>query len=161
MTADERREVLVYCDGACRGNPGPGAFAAKLIGRGRQDEVTGVFRRTTNNRMELRAAIAAFETLKEPCRVTVVTDSKHVRNGMTRWLADWVRRGWRTSAKHKVKNRDLWERLLDLVRSHEVEWKWVRGHDGDVLNEHCDRVANEILDRLESGEVQAEEDRES
>lgn len=143
--------VELYCDGACRGNPGVGGFAAILRCGRHETEVKGAERQTTNNRMELRAAIAGLEILKEKCSVRIVTDSQYLRQGMTQWIHDWVRRGWRTSQKKPVLNRDLWERLLELCSRHEVRWDWVPGHSGDVLNERCDALANQAIDELLNG----------
>lgn len=142
------REVRVYCDGACRGNPGPGGYGAILICGKHERELSGAELRTTNNRMELTAAIAALSLLTEPCRVRIVTDSEYLRKGITEWVKSWVRNGWRTAAKKPVLNRDLWEKLVDLCSRHDVEWAWVRGHSGDPLNERCDALANLAIDRL-------------
>jgi len=143
-------EVLIYTDGGCRGNPGPGSYAAVLI-RGKESrEVVGTEKHTTNNRMELLAAITALEALEKPSRVRVVTDSEYLRLGMTLWLPNWLKKGWRTAGRKPVKNRDLWERLQELCRVHRVEWGWIRGHAGDPLNERCDAMVNEALDRMES-----------
>ncbi len=143
-----RRSVTVYCDGACRGNPGPGAYAAIIVSGGRETQITGAEPRTTNNRMELTAAIKALESLEEPCDVSLVTDSQYLKNGITTWIHSWKARGWRTSARKKVQNRDLWERLAALCEKHSVRWAWVAGHAGDEMNERCDRLANEALDDL-------------
>ncbi len=142
--------VEIHTDGACSGNPGPGGWAAILAWKGREKELSGAEPATTNNRMELLAAIRALEVLKRPMRVRIYTDSEYLRRGMSEWLAGWKRRGWRTAGKKPVKNRDLWERLDELCRRHEVEWRWLKGHAGDPLNERADRLAREAIRRLDS-----------
>lgn len=147
MSADnDLREVTLYCDGACRGNPGVGGYAAVLLCGEHEKEVRGACGDTTNNRMELKAAIAGLELLNEPCRVRILTDSEYLRRGMTEWIDAWQQRGWRTASRKPVLNRDLWERLLELSRRHRLEWEWVRGHCGDPLNERCDELANVAID---------------
>ena len=143
-----RRSVTIYCDGACRGNPGPGGYAAILRSGRCETTVAGAEPRTTNNRMELMAAIKALEALGEPSNVKIVTDSQYLKNGITVWIHAWRARGWRTSARKAVLNRDLWERLLALCGEHSVEWEWVAGHAGHEFNERCDRLANEAIDEL-------------
>jgi ribonuclease HI len=139
----ERKHVEIWTDGACRGNPGPGGYGAVLRFGGRRRELSGGFRRTTNNRMELLAAICALEALKEPCAVALHSDSRYVVQAMTDgWLDAWQRRGWKTAEKKPVANRDLWERLLATAALHEVAWHWVRGHSGVRENERCDALAN-------------------
>lgn len=133
--------VIVHTDGACRGNPGPGGWGALLTYRGREREMSGGERSTTNNRMELTAVIRALAALKRPCRVTVVTDSEYVMKGITEWLAGWKRRGWRTASKKPVKNKELWETLDNELSRHEVSWEWVRGHSGHPGNERADALA--------------------
>ena len=137
--------VIIYTDGGCSPNPGPGGWAALLRYGGHERELSGRFRNTTNNRMELRAAIEALEALKRPCAVIVYTDSEYLRNGITIWVKAWVRGGWLKKQK-PVKNKDLWQRLLAAVARHEpaggVTWEWTRGHAGDPLNERVDRLAN-------------------
>jgi len=145
------RQVLIYTDGACRGNPGVGAFAAVLRCDEYEKELSGAEPHTTNNRMELMAAIAGLETLTERCAVKVFTDSQYVKKGMTEWISGWIAKGWRTSSKKPVLNKDLWERLLELTRKHDVEWNWVEGHAGDELNERCDALANRAIDQLLHG----------
>ncbi len=140
--------VEIHTDGACSGNPGPGGWAAILAWKGREKELSGAEPATTNNRMELLAAIRALEALKRPMRVRIYTDSEYLRRGMSEWLAGWKRRGWRTAAKKPVRNRDLWERLDELCHRHEVEWHWLKGHAGDPLNERADRLAREAIRRL-------------
>ena len=136
------KTVVVYTDGACSGNPGPGGWAAILSFNGRERELSGGDRQTTNNRMELQAAIGALKNLREPCAVRLHTDSKYIVQAFNdRWIAGWQRRGWMTTAKKPVANQDLWEQLIELASVHEVEWIWVRGHANVVLNERCDRLA--------------------
>lgn len=136
-----RKQVQVHTDGACLGNPGPGGWAALLEWRGIERELAGGEPATTNNRMELMAAIAALEALKEPCEVALSTDSQYLRQGITEWLPGWRRRGWKTAGGEPVKNRDLWERLAAAVGRHAVQWHWVRGHAGHPQNERVDRLA--------------------
>jgi len=140
--------VEIFTDGACRGNPGPGGWGALLRWRDREKTLSGAERQTTNNRMELYAAIAALETLNKPCRVELTTDSQYLRNGITEWMSNWKRRGWKTAAKKPVKNRDLWQRLDAAVQRHDINWHWVRGHSGHHENELVDRLANEAIDRM-------------
>ncbi|HEY7754038.1 MAG TPA: ribonuclease HI [Steroidobacteraceae bacterium] len=140
--------VEIYTDGACRGNPGMGGWGALLRHQGRERELYGGERDTTNNRMELTAAIRALEALKRRCEVALYTDSQYLRHGITTWLADWKRRSWRTSDRKPVKNQDLWERLDALASKHDVEWHWVRGHTGHPENERADALANRGIDEL-------------
>ncbi len=140
--------VEIYTDGACRGNPGPGGWAAILRSGAHEKEIKGAVRETTNNRMELIAAIKALEALKRSCRVTLFTDSSYVKNGITEWLPQWKRRGWRTAGKKPVKNMDLWQRLDELSAEHEVKWRWVKGHAGTPGNERADELANLAIDNL-------------
>lgn len=144
-------EVVVYTDGGCRGNPGPGAYAAVLQYGGKKKELSGGERHTTNNRMELMAAIKALEALERPSRVKIVTDSQYLQRGITEWLPRWEKKGWRTADRKPVLNRDLWERLQEMSRRHTVSWEWVRGHAGHPGNERCDQLVNEELDRLQAG----------
>jgi ribonuclease HI len=139
----KRPQIDIYTDGACIGNPGPGGYGAVLVSGNRRKELSRGFRLTTNNRMELMAVIAALETVNQESDVRVFTDSQYVRNGITSWVRTWMKNGWRTSAKKPVKNRDLWERLMDLGDRHKIEWKWIKGHAGHRENERCDRLANE------------------
>ena len=136
-----RKHVEIHTDGACLGNPGPGGWAALLRWRGQERELSGGEPDTTNNRMELMAAISALEALKEPCDATLHTDSQYVRQGITLWMPNWVRRGWKTAGGDPVKNRDLWERLNTAAASHKVDWRWVKGHSGDPDNERVDELA--------------------
>ena len=135
------KSVEIWTDGGCKPNPGPGGWAAILRFAEAERELTGADPVTTNNRMELTAAAAALETLKRPCRVVLHTDSEYVRNGITRWHTGWVRKNWRTAAGSPVANMDLWQRLLTAAKPHDIEWKWVRGHAGDVMNERADVLA--------------------
>lgn len=143
--------VEIFTDGACRGNPGPGGWAALLRYRGRERIISGAEPETTNNRMELRAAIEALASLKRPVRVSLTTDSQYVRQGVCQWMANWKRNGWRTSQKQPVKNRDLWEQLDELAGRHQVEWHWVKGHSGHPENELADREANKAIDAMLAG----------
>lgn len=140
--------VELWTDGACRGNPGPGGWGAKLIAKGREKELKGAEALTTNNRMELTAAIRGLEALTRPCTVRLYTDSQYVMKGVTEWLADWKRRDWRTADRKPVKNVDLWQQLDALVAKHDVDWRWVRGHSGVERNEQADRLANEAIDEM-------------
>ncbi len=142
------KTVEIFTDGACRGNPGPGGWGALLRHGEHEKELFGGEPLTTNNRMELMAAIVALETLKSPCRVVLTTDSQYVRQGITEWMANWKRRGWRTASRQPVKNADLWQRLDQAAAPHEVDWRWVRGHSGHVENERADRLANRGIDQM-------------
>ena len=139
--------VEMYTDGACRGNPGPGGWGVLLIANGREREICGGEPETTNNRMELTAAIRGLAALKRRCRVTLYTDSEYVRKGIDEWIENWKRRGWKTAAKKPVKNVDLWRALDALVAEHDVDWRWVRGHSGNAGNERADALANLGLER--------------
>ena len=136
--------VIIYTDGACKGNPGPGGWGALLRCGTAEKELFGGEAETTNNRMELTAVIEALAALKRPCRVTLYLDSEYVRKGITEWLPGWKARGWRTAARQPVKNADLWQRLDALVQGsgHQIEWRWVKGHAGDPGNERADALAN-------------------
>lgn len=140
--------VELFTDGACRGNPGPGGWGVILRYGDRERELYGGERLTTNNRMELTAVIRGLEVLKRRCRVRVVTDSQYVRNGITQWIHNWKRNGWRTAGRKPVKNAELWQHLDDLVQMHEVEWEWVKGHSGHPENERADMLANKGIDGL-------------
>jgi ribonuclease HI len=140
--------VEIYTDGACRGNPGPGGWGALMRFGDSEREIFGGEPATTNNRMELTAAIRALETLNRRCQVAVYSDSRYLRDGITTWLADWKRRGWKTADRKPVKNQDLWERLDALAVAHDVEWHWVRGHDGHPENERADQLANLGIDEM-------------
>ena len=142
------KPVEVFTDGACRGNPGPGGWGAILRHEQREKELYGGEPATTNNRMELTAAIRALEALTERCRVEITTDSVYVKDGITKWLEGWRARGWRTAKNKPVKNQDLWMRLAELVEGHDVHWHWVKGHAGHPENERADALANKGLDGL-------------
>jgi ribonuclease HI len=135
--------VHIYTDGACLGNPGPGGWAALLRSNGHEKELVGAASRTTNNRMEMRAAINALNALNRPCVVTIHTDSQYLRQGITRWVKNWQRNGWKTASKKPVKNKDLWQALLKAIEPHEVRWEWVKGHAGHEENERVDALASE------------------
>ena len=136
------KHVELFTDGACKGNPGPGGWGVLLRFGAREKQLCGGERNTTNNRMELMAAIEGLAALKEVCTVTLTTDSQYVRQGITEWIQGWKRNGWKTAAKKPVKNADLWRRLEPLVERHQVEWKWVKGHSGHRENEIADELAN-------------------
>ena len=140
--------VEIFTDGACRGNPGPGGWGAMLRSSGREREIYGGERATTNNRMELTAAIRALEALRQRCKIDLYTDSQYVSQGITEWIANWKARSWRTSDRKPVKNQDLWQRLDELANIHDVEWHWVRGHDGHPENERADALANRGIEEL-------------
>lgn len=144
------KKVIIHTDGGCHGNPGPGGWAAVLRSGEHRKEIAGAVAATTNNRMELQAAIAALAALKQPCEVEFYTDSEYLRNGITKWIRAWKQRGWQTAAKASVKNADLWRELDALSTPHKIQWCWVRGHDGDELNERCDQLANEQIAQLRS-----------
>ncbi len=138
--------VEIFCDGACSGNPGVGGFGCILRYGGHEKELSGADGETTNNRMEMTAAITALESLKRPCRVELTTDSQYLVKGMTEWLPGWIRKKWVNSKKEPVLNRDLWERLLALSQRHRIQWIWVRGHAGHPENERCDELARPAID---------------
>ena len=142
------KTVEVFTDGGCRGNPGPGGWGAVLRFGGHERELRGSEENTTNNRMELLAAISALEAMTEPCSVILTTDSTYVKDGITRWIRNWKANGWKTAAKKPVKNKDLWERLDDECLRHQVDWRWVKGHAGHPENERADGLANLAMDEL-------------
>lgn len=143
------KKVEIYTDGACRGNPGPGGFGAILVYGTKEKELSGGERSTTNNRMELMGAIAAFEALKEPCEVLFTSDSKYVIDGLQKgWAAGWQKRGWKKSDGSPALNPELWERLLSAIKPHQITYNWVKGHAGHPYNERCDRLATTEADRL-------------
>ena len=144
------KPVDIHTDGACLGNPGPGGWAALLIHEGRERELAGGEAQTTNNRMEMLAAIMALEALKSPCQVVLSTDSQYVQKGIGEWLPNWIRRGWKTAGGEPVKNKDLWERLQLAAKPHKVEWKWVKGHAGHVENERVDKLARAEAEKFRS-----------
>lgn len=140
--------VEIFTDGACRGNPGPGGWGALLRYGSETKELYGGEADTTNNRMELMAAIRALESLTRKCRVELTTDSEYVKNGITEWMINWKKRGWKTANKKPVKNADLWQRLDAIAQQHDVSWHWVRGHTGHPENERADQLANQGIDEL-------------
>ena len=139
------QKIVIHSDGACHGNPGPGGWAAVIVGGAMPRELSGGVAATTNNRMELQAAISALSALTEPCAVEFHTDSNYLRDGITKWLRGWKRNGWRTTAKLPVKNEDLWRQLDAAVAPHTVNWHWVKGHAGDAGNERCDVLATAAI----------------
>jgi len=148
--ADALPEVIIYTDGACRGNPGPGGWGALLRSGQHEKALNGFESRTTNNRMELMAAIMSLRELKRPCRVQLWTDSEYLRRGITEWIHSWVKRGWKTAGKQPVKNAELWRELLEETQRHRIEWHWVKGHSGHPGNERADALANEAIDAARS-----------
>ncbi|VUD47367.1 Ribonuclease HI [Thalassocella blandensis] len=142
------KNIEIFTDGACRGNPGPGGWGALLRYAGKEKALHGGEANTTNNRMELTAAIKALEALTETCNVVLTTDSQYVRKGITEWMAGWKKNGWKTSAKKPVKNADLWQALDDQCAKHTVDWRWVKGHSGHRENEIADQLANQGIDEL-------------
>ena len=140
---NQMKQVEIHTDGSCLGNPGPGGWAALMRYQGRERELAGGEAQTTNNRMELMAAIMALEALSEPCSIVLHTDSQYVRQGITEWMANWVRRGWKTAGGGAVKNRELWERLHAATQRHRIDWRWVKGHSGDPDNERVDVLARD------------------
>ena len=144
-------DVDVYTDGACRGNPGPGGWGVLLVAGQHRRELKGAEPETTNNRMELTAAIRALAAIRRPCRVRLYTDSQYVRNGITEWMPQWKARGWKTADRKPVRNTDLWMELEREAARHEVEWHWVRGHAGHAGNEAADALANQAIDEMLAG----------
>jgi len=140
--------VEIYTDGACKGNPGPGGWGAVLRYKGVEKHLNGAERDTTNNRMELSAALMALNSLKRPCKVALTTDSEYLRKGITEWIHGWKKKGWRTASKQPVKNADLWQALDEAVARHDIEWHWVKGHSGHPENELADQLANQAIDQL-------------
>lgn len=136
-----KKHVQIYTDGACSGNPGPGGWGAILVHGDTEKEIAGGEAATTNNRMEMTAAIRALDTLKTSCRIDIYTDSQYVMKGLTEWLPGWKKRGWKTADKKPVKNADLWQELEAAAARHDIKWHWVRGHDGHVMNERADELA--------------------
>jgi len=149
--SNARRQVEIYTDGGCAPNPGPGGWGAILINGEHRKELKGGEPHSTNNRMELMAAISALEALKRPCVVDIHTDSQYVRNGITQWIKNWKRNGWRTASKEPVKNVDLWQRLDTALQAHEVRWHWVKGHAGHELNERADELVHEARAAMRAG----------
>ena len=143
--------VTIYTDGACRGNPGPGGWGVLMMTRGKEKTLSGAEPETTNNRMEIQAAIEALSALKRGSKVVLYTDSRYVKDGINEWLPNWKKRGWRTSSRKPVKNEDLWRKLDRVVAQHEIDWRWVRGHSGVPGNERADELANEAVDAMLNG----------
>ncbi len=143
-----KEQIEIFTDGACRGNPGPGGWGVLLRYQGKERTLHGGEAETTNNRMELMAAIIGLESLKESCKVTLTTDSKYVMSGITDWINNWKKRGWKTASRKSVKNEDLWRRLDDVNQQHEIHWQWVKGHSGHRENELVDALANRGVDEL-------------
>ena len=143
--------VEIFTDGACRGNPGPGGWGALLRFNGSEKTLKGGETDTTNNRMELQAAISALESLSKPCKIQLTTDSRYVMDGIQQWLPNWKKRGWKTANKKPVKNEDLWRKLDRLVSGHEIDWHWVKGHSGHKENEMVDQLANDAIDEMNLG----------
>lgn len=139
------QKVTIYTDGACSGNPGPGGWGAVLIHKLKEKELSGSEKETTNNRMELTAAIKALSELKTRCDIDLYTDSNYVLKGITEWISDWKRRGWKTADKKPVKNADLWQILEEVAIKHNIKWHWVKGHNGDPLNERADELATSAI----------------
>ena len=142
------KQVIIYTDGACRGNPGPGGWGALIKFDSMEKEIFGGKNDTTNNQMELLAAIEGLAALKEPCSVEIFTDSKYVMDGITQWIKNWKKNNWRTAAKKEVKNKELWQKLDHLISKHQVQWCWVKGHSGDAGNETADLLANKGIDSI-------------
>ena len=143
ITPPELTKVEIATDGACKGNPGPGGWGALIRSGGTEKELSGGEKLTTNNRMELMAAIEGLRALKRPCRVTLSTDSRYVMDGLTKWIKGWQKNGWKTAAKQPVKNAELWQALLDAAKPHRIDWVWVKGHAGHPDNARCDRLASD------------------
>lgn len=140
--------VEIWTDGGCRPNPGPGGWSAILVFKGATRELSGGETGTTNNRMELTAAAEALEALKRPCKVVLNTDSEYLKNGITRWHTGWVRKNWRNAAGDPVKNMDLWRRILEAAKPHEIDWRWVKGHSGNPMNDRADELATAAREKL-------------
>jgi len=139
-------KVIIFTDGGCRGNPGPGGWGALMRFGNHEKEIYGYEEETTNNRMELMAAIRSIEILSRDCSIVLTTDSQYVRQGITEWMEGWKKRGWKTAAKKPVKNKDLWQRLDEAVQKHDIDWQWVKGHSGHEGNERADDLANRAMD---------------
>ncbi len=140
--------VEIFTDGACRGNPGPGGWGVLLRFKDSEKTLKGAATDTTNNRMELQAAISALESLSQPCKIQLTTDSRYVMDGIQQWMPNWKKRGWKTANKKPVKNEDLWRKLDELVSAHEIDWHWVKGHSGHRENEIVDQLANDAIDEM-------------
>jgi ribonuclease HI len=146
MRTEAHDIVEIFTDGACSGNPGPGGYGAILKYRAQVREISGCEFETTNNRMEMTAIIEALQQLKRPCKIKILTDSSYVVKGMTEWLPGWVRRKWLNSQKKPVLNRDLWEQLMEFNQTHQIQWIWIKGHDGHPENERCDQLARDAIE---------------
>ena len=144
------QKVEIFTDGACRGNPGPGGYGSIIRTNGQENELSGSAELTTNNIMELTAAVAALKQLTEPSEVVLTSDSQYLVKGMTQWIKGWIKKNWTTSAKQPVKNKDIWIELERLSKIHKISWKWVRGHQGHAENERCDLLANMAVDKMNS-----------
>jgi len=142
------KKIYIYTDGACKGNPGPGGWGALIVYNSSEKEFYGGEQHTTNNRMEMMAAIQALSQLTSPCDVVLTTDSQYLRQGITQWIVNWKKRGWKTAAKQPVKNKDLWQQLDELVQGHSISWNWVKGHSGHRENERADELANKGIETL-------------
>jgi len=141
-------KVEIFTDGACRGNPGPGGYGSIIRTRDQENEISGSAKSTTNNIMELTAAVVALKQLKKPCEVVLTSDSQYLVKGMTQWIKGWAKKGWITASKQPVKNKAIWLELNQLNKIHKISWKWVRGHQGHTENERCDLLANMALDKM-------------
>ena len=141
-------KVEIFTDGACRGNPGPGGYGSIIRIKGKDCEISGSAKKTTNNIMELTAAVAALKHLDAPSEVVLTSDSQYLVKGMTQWVNGWIKKGWVTASKQPVKNKDIWIELEQLSKIHKISWKWVRGHQGHIENERCDRLANISVDKI-------------
>lgn len=140
-------DVEIFCDGACRGNPGPGGWGVVLRMGAQEKKLLGYKSATTNNEMELTAALEGLKALKKPCKVTITSDSKYVLDGMTSWIFNWKKNNWKTASKKPVKNQELWKALSEAASPHEIKWKWIKGHSGHPENEMADQLANEAIDK--------------
>jgi ribonuclease HI len=150
MTDNSEKDIEIFTDGACSGNPGPGGYGALLRYGGVTKEISGCERQTTNNRMEMMAVIEALRCLKQPSKIIITTDSQYVMKGMTLWIHGWIKKNWQNSQKKPVLNQDLWKEMLKLSQTHKIQWKWVKGHHGHPENERCDALAREALEKCKS-----------
>lgn len=144
-------KVEIFTDGACRGNPGPGGWGALMRYNSVEKELSGAENETTNNRMEMSAVIEALNAIKRPCKIEITTDSEYVKKGITEWIENWKKNGWRTASRKPVKNADLWQKLDELVQQYDISWHWVKGHSGHPENERADQIANRAIDNLLKG----------